>query len=723
MKIISFLTLTIFSLNVLATNYYIDPQGDDNAGFGSKKFPWKSLSKACSVVKMAGDTIWVNPGTYSETKESDLAPGVSVIGVNNLSIISAQISGDWNYVLKLNSKSEGTKGNQSIAFLSFEGNNSSWAAIQIDARSNVKIYNCNFTNFKHSGVTFNGKASAYDPVSPSVFATQNEFYNNTIENCAEFVFNSYGAGALQIGGQDGMLIYNNRIVQNSRADGYNGYCIKYYNDGYNKGLKIYNNVLIREAPTAYAWDWNFAIELWYGLGGIEIYNNTIYGSIDIVHGKKGNYDYALYVHNNTIGYESLQRNSTSANNGGIFIEREVEGIIVRGNIFRNIGSPIQIYPSGSDLVKDIEICYNLFNGIGIQSGGRNEALINWATVDGQRNVTVENFRFINNTVVVGNGGAGTGVRLPNIGKATNVTVRNNIIVGFEYHAIISDLNSPASISKLSVENNILFDNGTNEVYFSGVTPVGPVVRNNISQDPLFWSATNFHVKSGSPAIKSGLPISGLTTDLEGVQVSSAPNIGCYETLAESATPKYYSSAIYNETPDVIEITFDINLSDTVPETGAFMVKVNDMYRDISEVRISGGKLNLGIDNPVYTDDIVLASYNKPVESPLQSVTGIAAESFQDLPVTNMVKKKSTTTVQIQPNPSGEFVNIKVIGTKVQYPLIFKLINLSGNICLEDDINFPQEEIVIPNSEPAGIYIIQVFSKDEVIASHKHIIQR
>ena len=53
------------------------------------------------------------------------------------------------------------------------------------------------------------------------------------------------------------------------------------------------------------------------------------------------------IHDNTIGYNSLQSVNTAGNNGGVFIEESIEGpFYIRKNQFKNIGTPIQVYPDG-----------------------------------------------------------------------------------------------------------------------------------------------------------------------------------------------------------------------------------------------------------------------------------------------------------------------------------------------------------------------------------------
>lgn len=146
----------------------------------------------------------------------------------------------------------------------------------------MSIHNATFTNFYHSAVIFNGKASMGDNAEATEWATGNRFCNNTVTNCSGWhITDGYASGSLGVGSQDGLQIYNNTITQTSRPEGENGYLIKYFSNGYNRNLKIYNNTLVKAAPADRSSDWNFAIELWNSQGGLEIYDNTVFGSIDI----------------------------------------------------------------------------------------------------------------------------------------------------------------------------------------------------------------------------------------------------------------------------------------------------------------------------------------------------------------------------------------------------------------------------------------------------------
>lgn len=232
------LALLLFFYSSHAQTYYISATGSDAVGNGSPNSPWRTLYKAASVVKSPGSIIHVNAGTYTETEQVKLDAGVSIEGEGNSSVIKSALTADWKEILSLRSE-EGTNGNQHISNLKFDGQNlSTFWCIYISGRSNVSIYDCTIADFKDRGVIFNGRN---DDVAgaPGIYATGNKFYNNTVSNCAAYntANGIYGRGCLNIGGQDGMLIYNNNMVQNQRPNGYNGYLIKYQNDGYLKELK------------------------------------------------------------------------------------------------------------------------------------------------------------------------------------------------------------------------------------------------------------------------------------------------------------------------------------------------------------------------------------------------------------------------------------------------------------------------------------------------------
>ncbi|MBK7376719.1 MAG: hypothetical protein IPJ02_14540 [Chitinophagaceae bacterium] len=229
-----------------AATYYISPSGNDTTGDGSLTLPWASLHKATTQVITAGDTIRVLPGVYYETEECFLAVGVNILGSGiGSSFINSQYSNYFSTFLTLSSP-DGTIGNQFISGLSIDGgyvNDSvfkTWVAIWVTGRGYVNINNCHITNFKNRGVIFDGNHATEPRQDTNVYAFYNRFEYNTILNSAENN-GAYGAGLLNIGGQAGMFIHNNNLVQNQRDSFANGWPIKYWDNGWLRGVIIHNN--------------------------------------------------------------------------------------------------------------------------------------------------------------------------------------------------------------------------------------------------------------------------------------------------------------------------------------------------------------------------------------------------------------------------------------------------------------------------------------------------
>ena len=524
----TFIVLLLFvSLSTRSQNtYYIDPSGSDDTGKGTVSSPWKSLNKACATVKTSGDIIHVNSGIYNETEQSLLVAGVSIEGVGSASVINSHFT--KGYSISLYSPKEGINGNQHISNIKMDGNYyTAYGAISIFGRSNVEIYNCTFINFSDYGVSF--KAGLKAP--PGIFATANSFHDNIETNCAgQTGGEDDNKDALEINGQDGMLIYNNRISDN-RASGLNGNCIGGV-EGYLKNVKIYNNTLHKTfVPGITPWD--FALEFWDFLGGVEIYDNDINGSIDVggYLNIKGSSEYSVWIHDNMIGQSALL---SSGSVRGILIESSTNDVIIERNLIKNVANGIY-FSQFQDFrkVTNIRLSYNIFDNIGVSDEGTDSLGwgINWAS-ENNHNHIVDNINIWNN-VFIGSTGARSnmwGINLPNIGTATNVSIKNNIIENFDYCPIFSNDDSGiASIDILSIENNIFYNNGNNNLpKYSEIRPSHTITQNNLISNPLFVSSSDFHLQFTSPAhTDPGLYV-GLTLDYDSVEVLNPPDRGAYE---------------------------------------------------------------------------------------------------------------------------------------------------------------------------------------------------
>lgn len=465
-----------------AQTYYISATGSDAVGNGSVNNPWRTLAKAASAVSGAGSVIHVKAGTYVETEQVKLAPGVSIEGEDSTSVIKSALKEDWKEILSLRSE-EGTNGNQHIANLSFDGQDlTTFWAIYISGRSNVSIYHCRFVNFKDRGVIFTGRNDDR-PEAPGTYATGNKFYDNILLNCAAYNTPNgvYGRGCLNIGGQEGMLIYNNTMVQNQRPNGYNGYLIKYHNDGYLKAVKIFNNKLVK-IPFGgnYGGDtgWDFAIEFWNVQGGMEIYGNDIQGAIDIVTTNKGLYDYGIWIHDNRIGQPVLNSHYES----GVIFEVSNESVIVEKNVFSRIAGGVIFYPQENTVLSDIIIRNNRFEELGKNTGNGNNGngihLSSGTLLGNINHYTLTNLTIFNNTFIAAENNAPFyGIEITGAASAQLIRIQKNTIKGFTAASIVAN---PANvIDSLVVEDNILTGNGNNnEPFFIVGSPASYVFKNN-----------------------------------------------------------------------------------------------------------------------------------------------------------------------------------------------------------------------------------------------------
>jgi nicotinamide mononucleotide transporter len=487
MKLFFSALFSLFFCNAIATTFYISTTGNDETGTGSSSNPWKTLFKATSTVKNPGDIIHVTAGTYTEIIRSHLAVGVSIEGEGATSIIQSTLSETFVAIIIARSD-EGVDGNQHISHIKLDGNKqtTSWA-IEIRGRKNVSIHDCTIVDFEESGVIWGGR-NDNEGEPPAIYATGNTFYNNTLTNCAKYT--DFGRGCLTVGGQEGMLIYNNIISQTGRKRGTNGWPIKYCNDGFLKGLKIYNNKITKQAYDGTGWD--FALEL-FNVSGLEIYGNTIIGSVDLNHQKKGNYPYSIYIHDNIIGPLTMQPKLEN----GIVLEYDVETGIIEKNQFRNLGVIIYFTPRAGTVISNITIKDNVCNNIGVADGSHQGFALRFVSVD-KNQYLIENFVIDNNKFIA------SPVQKPYWGlafldaaKANNIQIKNNTIKGFSAACITAD--PASSIDTIIIENNLLTGNGfANKPSYSQGSPKHSIYKNNQEADGSIFTKANIKMNIVRP---------------------------------------------------------------------------------------------------------------------------------------------------------------------------------------------------------------------------------
>ncbi|MEI8060107.1 MAG: hypothetical protein WCG67_08120, partial [Ferruginibacter sp.] len=497
-----FISLICYQLSN-STVYYISQTGNDISGTGTVANPWKTLYKATTAVSVSGDIIHVNAGTYLETSQCNLAVGVSIEGDGVTSILQSTLTADWTEMLSLKS-AEGTNGNQHISNLKFDGQNlSTFWGIYVGGRSNVSIHDITMINFKDRGVLFGGRNDG-NGAPPTIYATGNNFYNNNISNCAAYNLSTgvYGRGCLNIGGQIGMLVYNNTISQNSRPEGFNGWPIKGWNDGYLKDCKIYNNTLnkIPMGESAGARGWNFAIEL-FNESGLEIYGNTITGgAIDLNFQTKGDYLYSVWIHDNSIKQTVVNTWIES----GIILEFGTDGAIIENNTIDKVGQGIQFNTRLGNTVSNVTIRKNLISNVTMSenTGG----FIGVFSDGNNNNYNINNFSIYNNTLVAATTTPpwwGINFGALNSGYARNINIKNNIILNILTGWLVQGGN--IAMDSVYIQYNDIYTNGNgNNPVFNGITPTNYLNSNNIHVNPLFVSTIDFHLQTTSPCIDAGV---------------------------------------------------------------------------------------------------------------------------------------------------------------------------------------------------------------------------
>ena len=505
--------------------YWVATDGSDETGTGEYSNPWLTLSYAISQVT-TGDTINLKAGTYTITSQIALPVGISIKGQGATTIITSNTTLDP--IILARSTSEGVNGNQTISYISFDGNTTTAKrAIVVNARSNVQIHHCSFVNFLDNAVRMTGQTVGYSG-EPTTYATGNRFYSNSIIDCAKDTYSAphYNAtGGLEIAGQSGMLIYDNYISGGARY----GYGIKgVSNYGYFKGLKIYDNTIITNNRfTAGAYD--FAIELWSQRGGVEIYRNRLWGALDFGGydtNDEGSYGYAARVFDNDIGRDALP---AGGNAYGITIELGHHGgLYIYRNRIHHVEVAIDCQTTSADIdpgQEDIYIYYNLFYNLGLTSGAYSGKALTF-NAEGAYTSTWDDIYFVNNVVYNPTLTGRTIMDCEDSGNTfTNIVFRNNICQGF-YNAVKWDY---GTVDGLSIENNLtyLVNNLHN---LTGVS--NDVIQNNVlATDPEFVNpGSDFRLQSTSDAINAGiaLGLSFITADYAGRMVADPPEIGAYE---------------------------------------------------------------------------------------------------------------------------------------------------------------------------------------------------
>jgi uncharacterized repeat protein (TIGR02059 family) len=725
-------------LTISGATYYIDPSGSDSNS-GSSSSPWKTLAYACSKVTTSGDIIFVNSGTYNEISRCVLAVGVSIVGQGVTSIIKSSYvaTGKNDGAIYLNSGSgASTNGNQSISYIELDGNSlTSTRAITINFRNNVEIHHCTFTNFYYSAINFNGTTNGYPTSSSTYHSTGNSMHDCTILNCSKSINGDGGIngqyGELMMAGQDGLLVYNNTFDDTGIPTNYMG---DTWNSMYLKNTKLYNNVLSRNNDTA---PWNFFSEMFFTEGGLEIYGNTFNGNstLDIVDVRPGGSGFGCKIYSNTWTNPTQQ----PINSHGIqSIDLEERGAIqycyIYNNHFKNTNAGILFDGLASNVDKTlvggnismdhIYVYYNIFENVGNTTNNYSSAInIKSESSSGGGSLIWDNIYIDNNTIISGiTNKMHSGILTETGGTMTNLYFRNNIIQGAVSYPIIFSYNLSGSVATVYSQKNLYYQNATNAIGYSGVTVSGLTEAAVSSANPLFVSASDFHLQPTSPALGTGISITNpsIITDCEGSAINNPPDIGAYKsgsTVSQPVVPVYQSSAVANTTPSILEMTYNLTLANIVPATSAFSVLVNSAARSVSAVTVSGTKIQLTLSTRILPGNVVTVSYIKPANNPLETNSGGIASSITAQPVNNNCINVAPTAVITSPAINSSFTspaNISITANAIDNDGSVSLVEFyNGNTKLGSSSASPYS--FTWNNVTAGNYSLTIIATDNLSA--------
>lgn len=496
--------------NYNGTNYgednsktiYVDPDGDDAVGDGTKTSPYKSIVKATVQANIHKPcTIQLSEGEYVLTNPIILEPGVSLEGDSaNNTIISVDTSNlgvftDENDrgMLELISEeitSEETRvyGNQHLSNLTIDGCNSpsdniqgAARAVTILNRSNVAIHDCNIKNCVWNGVFWgtNWDENGLGDVGPNAFYPPNywctgcRFFNNKMNNCAGY--DGHGRGALFCSGLQDFRIYNNEIIETCSVGDTRGVPVKFWAfTGWMIGCKIHNNTIGRYGSQNENWDedsmgWDFAIESMYH-SGLEICNNTFVGAVDVNNGLVGtyggvNYSYSSKIHDNDFLTDENKGGNDAYEKYAIALESAHTNAIIERNYID--GYHYALFFNMRTLNKNIIFRNNLCVNMGGGDGPQPAIFLSGATDDNSSNThfTVDGLYIINNTMMArkthpDSMGIILGAVMDEFDgtwEGRNIEISNNIFTGFEYNWL--SVQCCTNLSDMNVENNIYYGNG------------------------------------------------------------------------------------------------------------------------------------------------------------------------------------------------------------------------------------------------------------------------
>ncbi len=337
--------------------FYISPTGNDETGNGTESNPWKTFSKAISMVD-AGDTIFVKPGIYNEMVSIDKSGTIN----NRIKIFGTDPENKAKIAGTTSPRSVFVVYGSNIDFAnleiydSYHGDDNS-SCFRVDYNSeNIDIENILVHNCEGHGILLGGK---------NIELRDSEVYQASLDN--DGTMNSGWQSGIKISGRDINVNQNIRVLRNVTRDNmgegfaatksvgvvaennvsYNNFGVNFYVDN-SKDVLLSKNfsycidgdgAILRDGKKSrdfaigdeYYSDWGSKIQ------NVTILNNITYncsGSIYIFRSQISNppaTDRNIKILNNTFTSDS------SSNTGStVYIaDNDWYGITLKNNIFKS----------------------------------------------------------------------------------------------------------------------------------------------------------------------------------------------------------------------------------------------------------------------------------------------------------------------------------------------------------------------------------------------------
>ncbi|HAH22874.1 MAG TPA: hypothetical protein DCL77_03790 [Prolixibacteraceae bacterium] len=356
-----------------------------------------------------------------------------------------------------------------------------------------------------------------------------------------------------------------------------------------------------------------------------------------------------------------------------------------------------------------------------------------------KNITLDNFYIYNNSIQsTGSSQALTAIQWHVAGEFSNIFIQNNIIGNCRNSPVTFESNlSGATLANVTVSNNLYYDNNSNAADFN-MKPNHKTESNNIVGNPKFVSSSDYHLRTGSPAINKGKN-SGRNISLP--YYGSAPDIGAFETRFLDITLPIVSAFNIPSTSNSLSVPISISAATDKSEVTGYLLTETPESPSSGEagwissfpaqyVFLSEGRKTLyawvkdasGNVSAPLTGSVSI-SLNKSAEIPMPSDEKILSTNDEQ----SSVKSESLASrtqepikIDVFPNPCKDNVNVSFSVTPEPGSRI-EIRDITGRKVASREITNENERFYFGEQAP-GLYIVKtIVGSNEV--NNKLIISR